>query len=195
MRVLPTKPHATYAYPDAFRLYNRTFGLQRWLMNIVVPDDDFSKWTDNTCRWIEACMTYEHCDESFNDTMRWLKKIATTGWDKWTTEWEAGIRLWNKNRPKSGNFSFIKDIKVRDEFKTLYYMLEKEPWLWNIFKSSITYSDSSDSSNRALTKLPEMLRMGWVQWYDCQIFEACSVGQRRSVYKKRPFCCFSVVCF
>lgn len=191
MKFLPTKPHAQYAYPDALKIYDRTFGIKSWFNKYVCADHDYSQMNDKTCCVIESNMSYLHTDISFNDTMRWLKQIATTGWEQWAIEWDNSVSLWILNRAKPGNFSYIQDKGIRDEYRMLYFMLRKEPKLWEIFRTvNFTGPDNSPFVN-----FQELLSIGWERWYDNQITTIFSQGQKRVKISHIEYSFSCVSCF
>ena len=174
MKPYVLKPHAIQAYPDALDVYKNTYGLNLWFRTCFPPNDDYASWNDPKCRHIESLMNYEHTDASFNDTMLWLKQISTDGWAVWVTEWNKNVTKWGALRPKIGDFRYIKNDNLRDEYETLYHILQKEPYYWSLFMSELFSED-----NGAFADFCVLLHMGWEKWIDGQISKTILDGKRR----------------
>jgi hypothetical protein len=167
MRPLPLKPHAIEAYPDAFNLLNSIYGLKKWFKYKTPPNDDYAHWNNKKCRYIEYRMKYNHTDNTFNDTMLWLKQISLyeiDGWISWVKNWDLAVNNWPFLRPRMGDFSYIKENELREEYVVLYHILCKEPIYWSLFISE-EFSGETD----IFTDFAIILYMGWEKWIDKQI--------------------------
>lgn len=174
MKFLPSKPHAQNAYPDALRLLNSS-SVKAWFVKYTAPNDNYADWNDKVCTDIEMKMTYNHSDFSFNDTMNWLKYICIKGWNTWCETWNADVDLWNQKRPRQGDFSFIKDPELRDTYEMFYFIVKREPILWDMIKTFNIF----DNDDGIVMQFKQLKTIGWEKWCDNEISKILLTEQKR----------------
>lgn len=185
MKFLPSKPHAQYAYPDALRILNSS-SIKAWFVKYAAPNNNYANWNDRICAHIEMKMTYNHSDFSFNDTMNWLRHICINGWESWFETWNANVALWNQMRPRQGDFSFVNDDKLRETYEMFYFIVKREPLVWDMIKTWNLF----DADDNIVIQFKNLKNVGWDKWCDNEISKTLSSGQKRVKITNNVNCCW-----